>query len=262
MIQKTIGLLLTASLCSPCWAFSALVSPPRVEARSDAGKTYRSVIEITNTSTQAERYSFKTADWTLDAHGGAVFQDTLMEGSCRQWVAIQARDATLKPNQRIRYRFEVQVPADAPAGECRFALMIEGEAKVEKGSAGIPVSGQIGVIVYLAVGDAKSKAVLEHSGTQLINQQQLPFLQIYNQGLAHARLSGLIEGTDAAGQGWTFTPTSDPILPQLRRNISLQPIADPERRRQTIQYPLHLKGSLDNQQQGLPIDVVIQPTTP
>jgi len=24
----------------------------------------------------------------------------------------------------MRYRFEVNVPADAPAGECRFAIMI------------------------------------------------------------------------------------------------------------------------------------------
>lgn len=260
--MKTIPCLLAVCLSSPCWAFSALVSPPRVEAQIDAGKTYRSVVEITNTSTQTERYSFKTADWTLDAQGGAVFQDSLAEGSCRQWVAIQAKDLTLKPNQRIRYRFEVQVPADAPVGECRFALMVEGEPKVEKGSAGIPVSGQIGVIIYLAVGDARSDVVIERTDAQLIDQHRLPALHLLNQGIAHARLSGLIDGLDANGQRWTFTPAGDPILPNTRRIISLQPIADPERQSSQIAYPLQLKGSLDNQQQRLPIDVVIKTTTP
>ena len=45
--------------------FAALVSPPRFELAAQAGKTLRSVIEVSNRSTAAGRYLIHTADWTL-----------------------------------------------------------------------------------------------------------------------------------------------------------------------------------------------------
>ena len=52
---------------------------------------------------------------------------TLRPGSCRPWVAIDRSDLTIPGGGRARFRFEVTPPADAPTGECRFALMIEGD---------------------------------------------------------------------------------------------------------------------------------------
>lgn len=253
-------------LCTPLsWGFSALISPPRVEGQQQAGKTYRNVLEITNSSDMAEKYTFKTADWSLDPQGGVLFQDTLAAGSCRPWVSIQAREITLKANQRLRYRFEVKVPADAPAGECRFAIMVEGEPQTPKGGIGLPVSGQIGVIVYLAIGDAKADITFVQAQTQAPQPKQppLPSLTFHNQGLAHARLSGLIEGVDAKQQRVVFNPASDPILPQTSRSILLYPLAEKDQPPPQIAYPLSLKGVVENEKQEIPIDIVIEhKTTP
>src|SRR5262245_12816144 len=117
------GLLLLSGVAS-AEGFSALVSPPRFEGKAAPGETYRNVVEITNVSDQATRLSVHSADWTLDAHGGAVFSDALAPGSCRPWVGIEAPVIQLLPQAKRRYRFEVAVPEGTPSGQCRFALMI------------------------------------------------------------------------------------------------------------------------------------------
>jgi fimbrial chaperone protein len=264
MMYRTLLSSLIVFVSQTSFGFSALVSPPRIEGQQNIGKTYRNVIEITNTSEMSEKYTFKTADWTLDHNGGAIFQDQLSEESCRPWVAIQSHELTLKPNQRFRYRFEVKIPQDTPIGECRFAIMVEGEPKAPKGGIGLPVSGQIGVIVYLGIGDAKADVHFLEATTKRAHskQQPLPNLMFQNQGTAHARLSGMIEGIDAAQQRLVFNPSSDPILPKTSRTIMLYPIAEADQPIPTIQYPLTLKGILENQQQQIPIDIVITPTSP
>ena len=107
--------------------FSALVSPPRFEDTAKAGTTYRNVVEISNVSGSAAHYTLKTADWSLDDKGAAVFSETLAPDSCRPWVGIEAPEITVAANGKRRYRFEVVVPPEAPNSECRFAIMLEGD---------------------------------------------------------------------------------------------------------------------------------------
>src|ERR1700729_4375981 len=106
--------------------FAALVSPPRFELSAKPGKTLRSVIEVSNRSTAPARYLFHTADWTLSPDFSVSFHDDLQPGSCRPWVAIERPEVAVPGGGTLRYRFEVAVPPDAPAGECRFAVMIQG----------------------------------------------------------------------------------------------------------------------------------------
>jgi len=84
------------------------------------------VVEVSNRSTAPARYLMHTADWTFAPDFSVSFHDELQPGSCRPWVAIERPEIVVPGGGTLRYRFEVNVPADAPAGECRFAVMIEG----------------------------------------------------------------------------------------------------------------------------------------
>src|SRR5580658_9210663 len=135
--------------------FAALISPPRFELAAKPGKTLRGVIEVSNRSTAPGHYLIHTADWTLSPDFSVNFHDDLQAGSCRPWVAIERPEVVVPGGGTLRYRFEVSVPANAEAGECRFAVMIEGAEPSIARSKGldVPVTGRIGVIVYVNIGD-------------------------------------------------------------------------------------------------------------
>jgi len=256
------AIVVSAALLAPAAAtaqsFSVLVSPPRFEAAAKAGETYRNVIEITNVSGQSGHYTLHTADWTLGADGSAQFSDALAPGSCRPWVGIEAPEITVAANAKRRYRFEVAVPADAPVGECRFAILLDGDPTAASGSVPVPVAGRIGIIVYLTIGGAAPKLEVVDSLTGQIGGQRLPVLRVRNSGNAHGRLEGLIDGTDAAGKRYSFAPTTLPILPGETRDIALTPEADNDKSAvPQVGYPLVLKGGLDVGAQRLDIDAHI-----
>lgn len=244
LVIALFGFLLTPVVAAE--GFSALVSPPRFEAEAKPGTTYRNIVEITNLSVKSEHYALRTADWTLGADGNAVFSEALAPGSCRSWVGIEAPDINIAAGAKRRYRFEVAVPVDAPVGECRFAIMLEGDPDTVKGSLAVPVAGRIGIIVYLAIGDAAPK--LEVLGQQVrdVQGQWLPVLSVRNNGNAHGRVEGLVDGRDASGRSLSFAPASLPILPGETREIVLTPEPDTATAKApTIAYPLTLKGRLD-----------------
>ncbi len=226
--------------------FAALVSPPRFEIAVKPGERTRHVIEITNASAQTARYRLKTADWTLDANASVNFDDSLKAGSCRPWVAVESRQISVSAGGKYRYRFEIAPPADAAAGECRFAILIEGdEQNVQTpGGPAFPISGRLGVIVYATVGEAQ--ATLEVAGTRvgLVNAEEMPILMVKNSGNAHGRLAGFLSGTDAAGNKVEFTPATLPILPGETRAISLVPYKDHEEPVK-IDYPITIRGKLE-----------------
>lgn len=234
-------------------AFSAQVLPPRFEESVKAGETFRNVIEIQNASNQAVRFIMRTADWSLAADGSAQFEYALAPGSCRPWVGIEANEVRLEPNSNRRFRFEVNVPAGTPPGQCRFAVMVEGEPQTA--ANGLPVAGRIGVIVYLNIGDAAAR--LDVVGVQVVSEEgkDLPAVSIRNSGNAHGRLEGFIDGVDATGRRWTLVPAYDPVLPGATRVIPLRPAADVDANAPAaIVFPLKLEGQLDWGKQRVKID--------
>lgn len=240
--------------------FAVVVSPPRFEDRAKPGATYRNVIEITNTASRTARYTVATADWTLDAQGAPVFSQALAPDSCRPWVGIEAADISVRGGGKRRYRFEVAVPADAPRGECRFAIMIEGEPQPARGDVPLPISGRIGVIVYLAIGQAESKLQLLQSRVAEVQGQSLPMLHLRNDGDMHGRLEGYLAAIDAKGARFVLVPDSSPILPGATREIPLYP--QPERgdgEAPPITYPLRIKGRLDSDRQRLDVEATLKP---
>jgi hypothetical protein len=241
-------LLVDMGFAAPAFAqgFAALVSPPRFELAAQPGKTVRGVIEVSNRSTAASRYLVHTADWTFSADFSVDFHDDLQPGSCRPWVAIERPEIAVPGGATLRYRFEVRVPADAPAGECRFAVMIEGaEPSIARsGGLDMPVTGRIGVIVYLIVGDGAPD--LEMLGPRIaeLNGRRVPALRMHNSGSAHGRVSGFLTGTDAKGVSFDFTPADFPILPHEQRDVFLTP-STPSDDHPTLAFPVTVKGKLE-----------------
>jgi hypothetical protein len=248
-----IGLL--ATIGTRAEDFAAVVSPPRFELAAKAGTQLRQVIEVTNRSPAPTRYRFHTVDFVLGPDYGLTFHDELLPGSCRPWVAIERPLVTLPGGGTIRYRFEVQVPPDTPAGECRFAVMIEAaEPSVTKtGSVQLPIVGRIGVIVYVTVGDAAPR--IEIFGPEVVTQngQRVPALRVHNNGNAHTRMSGFLTGKDASGRTYDFAPSDLPILPGDVRSVVFTP-STPDNPTPTLTFPVSLKGTLEWSDQKTDLD--------
>jgi hypothetical protein len=240
--------LLAVAASTPVHAqgFAALVSPPRFELASLSGKTLRSVIEVSNRSTAPAHYLLHTADWTFSPDFSVNFKDALQPDSCRPWVAIERPDIVVPGGGTMRYRFEVNVPADAPAGECRFAIMIEGADPSIARSKGLdmPVTGRIGVIVYLTVGDGAPELEVLGPKVAVLNGQQIPILRVHNSGTAHGRVTGFLTGTDAKGRAYDFTPSDFPILPNEEREVFLTPSTSKDDH-PTLTFPVTVKGTLE-----------------
>lgn len=226
--------------------FAALVSPPRFELSTRAGKTLRSVFEISNRSTAPSKYYVRTADWILAPDFSVSFQEELQPGSCRPWVALERPEVVVPGAGTLRYRFEVTVPADAPAGECRFAVMIEGAEPSFAHSQGldVPVTGRIGVIVYVTIGDGAPQLELFGPKIAMLNGQRVPALRVHNAGNAHGRMGGFLTGTDAKGISYDFTPSDFPILPGEQREVFLTPSSGTDER-PTLSFPVTVKGTLE-----------------
>jgi len=226
--------------------FAALVSPPRFELTSRAGTTLRQVFELTNHSAAPARFRLRTADFTLGADYSVAFQDELQPDSCRPWVAIERPEVALPGGGTIRYRFEVQVPKDAPAGECRFGILIDGEeaAVAQTGALRLPVVGRIGIIVYVIVGDGKPRIEVFGPRVVALNGHEVPALRVHNTGNAHARMSGFLSGTDAKGIKYDFNPSDLPILPGEAREVFLTPSTG-NNDHPTLTFPVTVQGTLE-----------------
>ena len=236
--------------------FAAIISPPRFELFVKPGEKTRQVIEITNASVQLAKYYLKTADWALDKNGGVSFDETLQAGSCRPWVAIEAREISVSGGGKYRYRFEIAAPADAPPGECRFALLVEGDEQAIKATNGppVPLAGRIAIIVYVTVGNAAPKLEVVTSQVALVDGVATPVLQVKNTGNAHGRLDGFLSGTDASGKKLEFTISTLPILPGETRVILLTVTRDEREAPVKVVYPITIRGNLEWSDKSIPFE--------
>ncbi|MDP9088223.1 MAG: hypothetical protein M3O26_05735 [Pseudomonadota bacterium] len=244
VLLALLGLAL--SMRAHSQGFAALVSPPRFELSTQPGKTVRSVIEVSNRSTAPARYLIHTADWTFSSEFSVTFMDDLQPGSCRPWVAIERPEVTVPGGGTMRYRFEVTVPAEAPPGECRFAVMIEGAEPSISRNKGLdmPITGRIGVIVYLVIADGGPMLAVSGPKIATLNGQRIPALIVDNSGTAHGRMTGFLTGKDAKGITYDFTPADFPILPHEQREVFLTPSTAADDH-PTLTFPVTVKGTLE-----------------
>lgn len=252
IVALLLGLMSSSAFAQ---GFSALVSPPRFEDRVKAGETYRNVVEISNISPTPTHLTTKTADWSFKADSSVNFSEDLGADSCRPWVALESREVNIPANGKKRFRFEVQIPANAPDGECRFAVMIEGDPEVaQKSGVPVPVSGRIGVIVYLTIGQGAPQLSVVGYDKTTVDGRVLPAILVKNTGNAHGRLEGFAAGTDQSGKKMTFLPSNFPILPNETRLITLNPDSDrPDAPPPVLSFPVKIDGQFDWNNQKLSV---------
>jgi hypothetical protein len=228
--------------------FALAVSPPRFELELKPGERSRQVIEITNASATATSFGIKTADWLLGPDNSVTFSDELQPGSCRPWVAIERRELIMAGGRPYRFRFEVDVPPDAQAGECRFAILLEGQEQLTRMESGppIPFAARLGIVVYAAIAGAVPELSIAGAGVQPLNGQPTPVLQVRNSGTAHGRVNGFLAGTDASNTALEFTPANTPILPGETRAIFLSATRPGDQDSAAkIRFPVTVRGKLD-----------------
>ena len=248
IVLRAATLLSMIALPAFVWAqgFATLVSPPRFEVRAKGGDKLRQVVEISNAGGQPAHLRIRTADWALESDYSVSFNDALQPSSCRPWVAIERREITIPGGGRYRYRFEISPPADAPSGECRFALLIEGDDQHVKTASGLsfPVTGRIGVIVYVALGDAAPVLEVVGTSTAIVDAERMPVVMVKNTGNAHGHIAGFLSGKDAQGRDLEFTPSTFPILPGETRPVALKASIGKD---DTIKvaYPITIRGALE-----------------
>jgi len=235
--------------------FAALVSPPRFEVSAKPGATVRQVLEVSNRSAMPAHYRIHTADFDLTAQYGVTFHDDLQPNSCRPWVALERPEVTLPGGGTIRYRFEIVVPRDAPSGECRFGLLVEGadSSVAEAGGVKLPISGRIGVIVYAVIGDGAPALEVFGPHTVTVNGKRVPSLRVHNSGNAHGRMGGFLSGRDATGSRYDFTPSDFPILPGEERDVYFMPSL-PNNDAPTLTFPVTVRGTLEWTGGTVPVD--------
>ncbi len=259
-----IALLIFAFALSDALAFAGYVVPARYEIKGTPGQISRQILEIGNDAATPDDFAIKTADWSLTSVGGVEFEaDQLRPGSCRQWVKIERYNISLPARTKRKFRFEVHVPATAQPQECRFALMIERASDVlptvTAGAIQLPLSGRIGVIVYVSIGDVAPKLSVRELRLERVNGALTPVAEVENTGNAHGRFEGVLEGTDATGRKMEFTVSNFPILPGEKRTIAIWAADNADGKRPELKPPVKLNGDMEWLGGKWPINVELKP---
>lgn len=234
--------------------FEVAVSPSRLELEAKSGQRLGQSLRIYNVGKQVNSLAFRTLDWTLSETGNLEFHDELRPDSCRPWVALERRTRQIAGRANEPYRFQVSVPADAPKGECRFMIAIEGVdpaqlAAINSGgtSLNLPVGGRIAVTVYVAVNGAKPQLELVRIGTDSLKNERRPVVVVRNTGDAHGRLDGALDVRDADGKALELVPDGAPVLPGQTRTLALS-VRSKDKDKATnvpLRFPLQVSGTLD-----------------
>lgn len=239
-----------AALAAP---FEMAVAPSRFELSGKRGGRIGQALELQNVGNQATEVAVRTIDWRFGEDGSVSYHDALLPGSCRPWVLLERPRVRLAPRERRSFRFQVDVPPDAPRSECRFMLAVEGvepayQAAVQGSglSLALPVTGRIAVAVYLAVDEATPRLSMLGVGMREGTQGRTPVVTVRNDGDAHGRLGGSLEGVDANGQRHEWLPESTPVLPGQTRALALTPRAAEEGGPTARPaYPVRARGTFD-----------------
>jgi hypothetical protein len=245
-----VAAALLAPAGAPAQGFGMHVAPPRFELSAAPGDRVREVIQITNPEPTVGRYAAFTADWNLNEKGEIAFNEGEPgAGSCRPWVRIERRKVSVAPGASRAYRFEVHVPADATAKECRFAIMVGSDPESEKGmrlgQVNVPVGGQIAVIVYVAVAGAKPELHFKGLRKGIANSVPVPVAVFENTGNAHGRPEGILVAKDASGKEFEVYVNAIPILPGQTREAPIFPSNVDTGRAVKFVFPLTLKGTIE-----------------
>jgi hypothetical protein len=247
--------------------FNISASPPRFILQTKPGKIVRETVRFTNVDKGNGIYHLKTADWELLPSGAVKFYENApVPGSCRPWVRIERRVLSIRGNSSKNFRFEMHVPKDATAAECRFAILISPDPKtiqpVRVGKIALPVVGRIGIIVYLRVGKVKPKLKVLGLSKGRLNKKTIPILLVKNIGNAHGRPTGSLVAKDAKGRKIDLEVDQFPIMPGKTRRVPLKPVKWTRKGHETVtfklRFPMHIRGKVEWDGGSVKIDRVLR----
>lgn len=241
--------------------FEIAVSPSRFELEAKSGTRLGQSLDIHNLAGAATEVSLRTLDWTYSPEGQIGYHDELLPGSCRPWVTLERRSVSVPARGKRSFRFQIEPPAGAPRGECRFMVAIEGvepaqQTVIRSGGASLslPVTGRIAVAVYLMLDGAQPKLELRQIGMREAAGRLGPALGVYNGGDAHGRLSGALDARDARGREFTLVVEGTPVLPGQTRTLALLPRGEDGQPAPQPVWPVKASGVLDWEQGSFRID--------
>lgn len=254
LVRAASGFALACAAIAPAAAasFEVAISPSRFEVSGKSGARVGQSLNVFNVGATATEVAVRTLDWSYSADGNVTYHDELLPGSCRPWVTLERKTIRIAPQQRTSFRFQIDVPADAARGECRFMLAVEGvepayHAQLQSGGASLslPVSGRIAVAVYVMVNGAEPKLEIGAFAVKEINGKPVPVVTVTNTGDAHGRLEGGLEAVDAKGLKFDLLPESTPVMPGQTRTLTMQPKAEPNQKPIEPTLPIKSSGQLD-----------------
>jgi hypothetical protein len=241
--------------------FEIAIMPSRFELAAKSGARLGQTLDIHNVGTAVTEVSVRTLDWSYSPEGEISYLDALQPGSCRPWVLLERKTVKVPARGKAGFRFQIEPPADAPRGECRFMLAIEGvepayRAAVGQGGASLslPVTGRIAVAVYVLANGAEPRLALSQAGMRELHGRRTPYVTVSNTGDAHGRLDGSLDATDAAGKRFEMVPEGTPVMPGQTRLIALQPKASADGQAPAPVYPLKASGTLDWEKGGFKVN--------
>ena len=247
-----LGLFLCGAAASAA-PFEIAVSPSRFELTARSGARLGQSLDIHNLGVGATEIAVRTIDWRYSPEGEISYHDELLPGSCRPWVTLERRTLSVPARGKRSFRFQIDPPADAPRGECRFMVALEGmepaqQTIIQSGGASLslPVTGRIAVAVYVMLNGAEPRLEMREVGMGPVAGKSAPRVQVHNSGDAHGRLEGALDATDAQGRSFSLVVEGTPILPGQTRTLALVPRGeDPQSPAPQPSYPVKASGLLD-----------------
>jgi fimbrial chaperone protein len=242
--------------------FEIAASPSRFEISGKSGTRVGQSLDIYNVGKLPAEVALRTLDWSYSADGNISYYDELQPNSCRPWIALERKTVVVNPSSKRIFRFQLDIPNDAPRGECRFMIAIEGiepayKALLESGGASLslPVNGRLAIAVYVSINSAESKLTLTHIGMREIKGKHTPAVTVTNTGDAHGRLEGSLDAIDAKGVAFELLPEGTPVMPGQTRTLPL--IIKTEAKKAVIEpvYPVKAKGIFDWENGSFKVDV-------
>ncbi|MET3379247.1 MULTISPECIES: hypothetical protein [Variovorax] len=263
--SSLVLLLLAAAGAATAAPFELAVTPSRFELSGKAGARLGQSLDIHNLAPTATEVTMRTIDWSYSAEGNIGYHDELLPGSCRPWVVLERRSVSVPARSKKAFRFQVDPPADAPRGECRFMIAIEGtepaqQTIIQSGGASLslPVTGRIAVAVYVMLNGAEPKLEIKQIASGETNGARRTLVTVSNTGDAHGRLEGSLDATDSKGRAFELVPEGTPILPGQTRTLALVPKGESGQPAPQPAYPVKASGTLDWDKGSFKVDMELK----
>jgi hypothetical protein len=194
------------------------IFPAKISLEIDKGAEQNSRIKVTNAGDSKVGVLISVQDMVPTADSGGFNYVPKAPGitSLVDWISIDKKVFSLKPNESKEVPFTVKVPADASPGS-RFAIVFfaTGAPAGEKGQ--LNVSARVGALVFLTVpGDFKQTGEILNFRTNnkfLFQKEPVVFkFDFRNTGTVYFEPKGAITITNIFGQTMGAIPVEGQVV--------------------------------------------------